>query len=173
MFDGGDIADSSLLNDWRDLGVPHCDAGPRKLTICVAKSGTTLLLLRGWSIARGFVDKCIEGVDSPALEQRDIHPGDDRGGSLGSELPEQSAVVVIHLRGTHHTECESWSALKNLIHPRVDGIATDDLFVSLKENAVFRVDFADDALAEFWIPLAEHFQKISFHQMTHWIAHHP
>ena len=64
----------------------ECDGGLRARAGCLSSG----------SIARGFIDKCVEGVDSPALEHRDIHPGDDRGGSLGAELPEQSAVVVIH-----------------------------------------------------------------------------
>jgi hypothetical protein len=82
-------------------------------------------------------------------------------------------VIVIHLRGTYQTKHESWSVLKNVLDPFVEGIATDYLFLGLKERAVFRIEFTDCDRAAVGIPLAEHFTQISFHQITGWVAHIP
>jgi hypothetical protein len=121
-------------------------------------------------VARNLVEKRIKGADSPSLEDRDIHPRDNRSGSIQAEPPLQAAVIVIHLRGTYKTKHESRNVLKNVLDLLVDGIATDDLFLGLKERAIFRIEFADCDLAAVGIPLAKHFNQISFHQITEWVA---
>jgi len=122
-------------------------------------------------VARNIVEKCIKGADPPWLEDRDIHPCDNRSGSIRAELPLQAAVVVIHLRGTYKTKHESWCVLKNVLDLFADWIATDDLFLGLKERAVFGIEFVDCDLAAVGIPLAKHFKQIPLHQMTKGVAH--
>lgn len=92
---------------------------------------------------------------------------------MGSKLPLQAAVIVIHLRETYQTKDESGSLLKNAAYLFVDGVTTNDLFLGLKEGTVFRIDLADCDLAAYGIPLAEHFAQIPFHPMTEGVAHDP
>jgi hypothetical protein len=44
--------------------------------------------------------------------------------------------------------------------------ATDDLFGSLKEDAVLHIEFVDHRPAAFRVRLAKYFQKVPFHQLA-------
>jgi len=64
-----------------------------------------------------------------------------------------AAEILNHLRGAGQTEGKSWSSLKKVHHPRVEGLATNAAIVAFKvtERAVLGIEFVDRRLAALGI----------------------
>ena len=58
------------------------------------------------SVPHGLIEKGIQGPDSSVRKDRNVHTRDNRRGSGRSELPPQTAKIVIDLRRPHRAKHE-------------------------------------------------------------------
>jgi hypothetical protein len=66
---------------------------------------------------RAFIKKRVQGSDSFLFEDRNVRTRDNRRGSSRSELPPQTAKIVIDLRRPYRAKHESGSILENTPRP--------------------------------------------------------
>jgi hypothetical protein len=126
---------------------------------------------RATSGARGLLKKGVQGSDSSVLKDRNVHTRDNRRGADGTELPPQTAKIVIDLRRPHRVKHESGSTLENTADLCVERFLTSDLLLRLEKRTVCGVELSYHGRASCRIHLPEGFEQIPFHQIGKRFAH--
>jgi hypothetical protein len=109
--------------------------------------------------------------DSCRLDRDNVRARDDRWGSCRSELPPQTAKIVIDLRRACHAKHESGSTLENTFDLRVERFSAVDLPLRLEKRAVFGVQLSYCGRASCGNSLPEYLEQVPFHHRTKCIAH--
>jgi hypothetical protein len=112
-----------------------------------------------------LIKKGVQGSDSSMLKERDVRTRDNRRGAGGSELPLQTAKIVIDLRRPCRAKHESGSTLKNTPDLRVERFSASDLLLRLEKRTVCCVELSYRGRASCRIHLPEDFEQIPFHQI--------
>src|SRR4029077_19585631 len=86
--------------------------------------------------ARGIIEKGVQGANSSVLEDRNVHARDHRRGPGRSELPPQTAKIVIDLRGRYRAKSESGSILENSPDLCVERFSASHRLLRLEKHAV-------------------------------------
>jgi hypothetical protein len=121
--------------------------------------------------ARGFIDKRVLGSDSSVLKDRNVRTRDNRRGFGRSELPPQTAKIVIDLRRPCRAKHESGSILENTSSLCVKRFSASDLIPRLEKRTVCGVELSYRGRASCSIHLPEDFEQIPFRQIGKRFAH--
>jgi hypothetical protein len=135
------------------------------VTADAARAAVTRDCIRSQAIsgARAFIKKRVQGSDSFLFEDRNVHACDNRWGSSRSELPPQTAKIVIDLRRRYRAKHESWSILENSPDLRVERFSASNLLIRLKKRTVYGVELSYRGRASCRIWLPEYLEQVSFH----------
>jgi hypothetical protein len=133
-----------------------------------ARAAVTRDCIRSQAIsrARAFIKKRVQGSDSFLFEDRNVRTCDNRRGSSRSELPPQTAKIVIDLRRPYRAKHESGSILENTPDLRVERFSASDLLIRLEKRTVRGVELSYRGRASCRIPLPEYLEQVPFHQRT-------
>jgi hypothetical protein len=126
---------------------------------------------RATSGARGFIKKGVQGSDSSVLKDRNVRTRDNRRGSGRSELPPQTAKIVIDPRRPCRAKHESGSILEKTPDLCVERFSASDLLLRLEKPTVCGVELSYRGRASRRIHLPEDFEQIPFHQIGKRFAH--
>ena len=96
------------------------------------------------------------------FEDRNVRTRDNRRGSGRSELPPQTAKIVIDLRRPYRAKHESGSILENTPDLRVERFSASDLLLRLEERAVCGVELSYRGRASCGISPPEYLETGSF-----------
>jgi hypothetical protein len=121
--------------------------------------------------ARGFIKKGVQGSDSSVLKDRNVRTRDNRRGSGGSELPPQTAKIVIDLRRPCRAKHKPGSILQNTLDLCVERFSASRLVLRLEKRTVCGVELSYHGRASRGIHLPEDSEQIPFHQIGKRFAH--
>jgi hypothetical protein len=96
-------------------------------------------------------------------EDRNVRTRDNRRGSGRSELPPQTAKIVIDLRRPYRAKHETGSILENTLDLRVERFTASDLLLRLEKLAVCGVELSYGGGALRGISLPEYLEQVPFH----------
>ena len=97
------------------------------------------------------------------LKDRDVRTRDNRRSSGRSELPPQTAKIVIDLRRPCRAKHESGSILENTPDLRVERFSASDLLLRLEKRTVCGVELSYRGRASCGISLPEYLEQVPFH----------
>jgi hypothetical protein len=97
------------------------------------------------------------------FEDRNVRARDNRRGSGRSELPPQTAKIVIDLRRPYRAKHESGSILENTPDLRVERLSASDLLLCLEKPTVGGVELGYRGCAALGISLPEYLEQVPFH----------
>jgi hypothetical protein len=135
------------------------------VTADAARAAVTRDCIRSQAIsgARAFIKKRVQRSDSFLFEDRNVRTCDNRRGSSRSELPPQTAKIVIDLRRCYRAKHETGSVVENTPDLRVKRFLASDPLLRFEKRTVCGVELTYRGRASYGISLPEYLEQVSFH----------